>query len=125
MIRPQRASRAMSTIGANVQWRPAAAASVARDARRPLDRRQVPARRLAERDREDRPVAVDDVVAEDHRDLEPAVLDRELLRLARGLGAGDVQHRADQALADLVVRGLLGARARRRARSRRTGCCTG
>ncbi len=29
MIRPHRASRAMSTIGANVQWRPAAAASVA------------------------------------------------------------------------------------------------
>ncbi len=29
MIRPHRASRAMSTIGANVQWMPAAAASVA------------------------------------------------------------------------------------------------
>ena len=29
MIRPHRASRATSTIGANVQWIPAAAASVA------------------------------------------------------------------------------------------------
>ena len=29
MIRPQRASRAMSTIGANAQWTPAAAASFA------------------------------------------------------------------------------------------------
>ena len=115
MIRPQRASRATSTIGANVQWMPGRGRLGRRHARRPLDRRRVPARRLAERDREDRLVAVDHVVAEDHRDLEPAVLDRELLHLARGLGAVHVQHRADEPLPDLVVHRLLRPRARRRA----------
>ena len=84
------------------------------DAGRLLDRRHVPARRLAERDREHRPVAVDHVEPEDHRDLEPAVLDRQLLHLPRGLGPGDVEDRADQPLTDLVVHDLLRAGAGRR-----------
>jgi hypothetical protein len=58
---------------------------------------------------------VDDVVAEDQRDLQPAVLDRELLCLACRLRPGHVQHRSDEPASDLLVGHLLSARARCRA----------
>ena len=54
MPRPQRASRAMSTIGANVQSMPLALASLGGDPRSPLGQIGLEARRLAHRHREDR-----------------------------------------------------------------------
>ena len=57
------------------------------DTGRELDGLEVPARGLAEGDREHRPVAVHDVKAEDQRNAEPAVLHREALRpVEAGLG---------------------------------------
>ena len=56
-----------------------------------LDRLGVPGAGLGERDRKGRAIAMDYVVAEDQRDLEPRLPDREALHPAGRVGAGEVQ----------------------------------
>src|SRR2546427_6607385 len=53
--------------------------------------RSVPGRRLPERDREDRAVAVNHIQAQEQRDMQPRLGDREALGVVRRLGAGQVQ----------------------------------
>ena len=69
------------------------------DPRRSLDGRRVPATRLAQGDREDRAVAVDHVEAEEQRDLQPRLLDGQVLGLVDVPRPADVEERADQARA--------------------------
>jgi hypothetical protein len=70
----------MSTIGAKVQWMPAAVASTAVRAVRYANRLE--AGRLGQRNREHRAHAVNHVGREQQRDAEPGFLDRHLLDLA-------------------------------------------
>src|SRR5205814_3486120 len=66
----------------------------------------IPARGLAERDGELRAVAVNDVEPEDERDVESALLDRDALDAMRGLGADDVEDRADASRSNGVEGGV-------------------
>ena len=93
----------MSTIGAKTQRTPAADASAAAIRRGTLHRGRVPAARLAQRDREDRAVAVDHIEAEQDRDLRGGLLDGEPLHLVRVPGAAHIQERADPASPDEVA----------------------
>ena len=81
----------MPTIGAKTQRTPAADASAAaiRVDRSTADR--VPATGLAQRRREDRPIAVDHVEAEQDRDLRRRLLDRDALDFVRVLCAAHLQ----------------------------------
>ena len=63
--------------------------------------RRIPGRRHAERDREDRAIAVDHVEAEQQRDVQPALLEGEMLQPIDLLRIGEPQHRAD-ATVDVV-----------------------
>jgi hypothetical protein len=87
----------MSTIGANVQFTPAAAASRPA-ARRRLGQLGIERPGLGERDRELQAVPVDHVEAEEQRDLESRLLDGAL-RVARVLGAEDVEKAAHESAA--------------------------
>src|SRR3989442_4124541 len=93
-IRPQRGSRAMSTIGAYVQLIPKAAASWPAARGVGIERT-----RFAERDREDRAIAVDHVEAKEQRDLEAGLGDGDALHRRRVLGAHDVEQPAQFARA--------------------------
>jgi len=84
------------------------------DPRRSLDGGQVPTRRFAERHGKHRAVAVNYIMTEQQRDVQPAVFHRELLRLARGLGADDVENRAHLAAFDLLIEIEVFAARRRR-----------
>ena len=64
------------------------------------------ARRLADRRRGGGEVAVDDVEAEEQRDLQPALLHRHLLQRVDAVDADEVQHRAEAAGADVLDGGL-------------------
>ena len=62
--------------------------------------RGVPRRGHGQGHREDRAVAVDHVEGEEHRDLEPRLLDRDLLERVELLRVVEPEHRAGAALAD-------------------------
>ena len=72
------------------------------DGRGPLHRRRVPTAGQPQRDREDRPIAVDHVEAVEERDLQPGLLDGDPLEAVRAAGPPDVHERADQAPAGEV-----------------------
>ena len=93
----------MSSIGAKVRSRPAAAASAA--ARRAVASQSagVEGAGLGERDREDGAEAVDDVEGEEERDAEAGFLDRDALRRADGVAAPEVEEAADAAGAHVGV----------------------
>jgi hypothetical protein len=57
--------------------------------------RRIPARRLAQRHREHRPVAVDHIEAEDQGDVERRVLDRRGLYGIDVVDPGEIEHRTD------------------------------
>ena len=92
----------MSTIGAKVQCSPIAAPSAAAT-RAARDRGRIPARRLGERYREDRTDPVDDVVAEEERDVQPRLLDGDALQLPRDVGAVEAEEGADASRADVAL----------------------
>ena len=94
-IRPQRGSRAMSTIGANAQWIPAARASRAATAWPLLDRLGIPRRGHRDRHREDRAQTVDHVKPEQDRDPVPVARDGQPLQPVDLRRVGDEQQRAD------------------------------
>src|SRR6476620_10947809 len=93
MMRPHRASRATSTIGAKVQCSP----FDRRDACRAVRGGRVERGGLAERYREDGPHPVDDVVAEDERDVQSRLLDGDALHLSRDVGAVEAEEGTDAA----------------------------
>ena len=93
----------MSSIGAKVRSRPAAAASSAAWRGGRLPERGVEGAGLGERDREDGAEAVDDVEAEEERDAEAGLLDRDALRRAHGVAAPEVEEAADPAGAQVGV----------------------
>ena len=106
-MRPQRASRATSTIGAKVQCRPDAAASVA--ATRADFSASAGSKLAASASGTGKMVrnAVDDVVREEQRDAQPRLLDRDLLQLAGQRGPGNAKERADLAVADAGLEAVL------------------
>ncbi len=53
---------------------------------------KIPATRFGQRERKHGLVAVDDIVAEQQRYLQPALFNRDPLRGSRGPGTGDVEH---------------------------------
>src|ERR1044072_214030 len=91
-MRPQRASRATSTIGAKVQWIPAARASVPATY---AARAAVAGSKLAEGDWEEGSVAVNHVEAEDERNLQARALDRRALQVVRVARAAYAERRAE------------------------------
>ncbi len=62
-------------------------------------------RRLAERDREDGSHPMDDVVAEEERDVQPRFLDGDALHLPRDVGAVEAEEGADAPRADVALTG--------------------
>ena len=71
-----------------------------RDVRHALGRRGVPAGGHRERDRKGGAVAVNHVIAEEQRDVQPRLRDGDALRVAGGGGAGDVQEPSHLSFAD-------------------------
>src|SRR5262249_29180213 len=67
-----------------------------RELRRRLRELRVPGARLTERNRERGAVAVDDVLPEQQWNVQPRLLDRDLLHVARRVGAIEVQESADE-----------------------------
>ena len=99
-MRPQRASRAMSTIGPNVQSMPTARASLAAMdwacsiiAGSQLDGG-------ADRRRENCAIAVDDVEAEENRDVEARFFYGDVLEAVDFFWIGDPEHRTGAAFFD-------------------------
>ena len=99
-IRPQRGSRATSSIGAKVMVSPSAAASAAAARAVRSHKVRIEGRRLGQWDREDGAVAVDHVEGEQQRHAEAGLLDRDPLHLAGPVGAPQIADGADPSGAD-------------------------
>ena len=81
---------------------------------RPLDAREIPARGFSERNGKDRAIAVHDIETEEHRDVQAAVLDRELLQGPSRRSADDIEHRSHPSCADGLIVTRAAAACRRR-----------
>src|ERR1700746_3322576 len=99
-IRPQRGSRATSTIGANVRLTPSAAASAARAPCGLPPHVRIEQTRLRERYREDRAVTVDDIHADEQRNAQARLLHGEALQSVHRSAPPYVEHVADTSAAD-------------------------
>ena len=101
-MRPQRASRAISTIGAKVQCRPAAEASRAATSASLAGQLRFPTAGFGQRDGEDGAVAVDHIQPKDERNAQARLLDGDLLQAVDLIQALHAQVRADCAFVDPI-----------------------
>ena len=107
-MRPQRGSRAMSTMGENTQGMPSARASTAAGVRHDLRRRRIETGRHRQRDGEHGVVAVDHVEPEDQRNMQPRLLHGDVLIVVGRVRAHHVEKRAHLALGHHVVEFVIG-----------------
>ena len=109
-MRPQRGSRAMSTIGEKTQCDAVGAGFLRAGARDGLGCLGIPAGRHGQRHGKRGAVAVDHIQPEEDGDVQPRFLHRDVLIVVCLLGAHHVEHRTDLALGNQIVVGQIRGR---------------
>ena len=117
MMRPQRGSRAISTIGEKTQAMPSARDSSARNPGDGFGRRRIPARCNCQRNWKRGAMPVNHVEPEDNGDVQPRFFHGDVLVVVGALRSHHVEHRTNLALRHQFVIGQV--------RGRRTSCKSG